>query len=281
MCPEIISTFLEKKTPKVIVKAIYNGLHEQGDMFDKIEACMKNGNVLFIEQCEEGIYDILENLIQERFTYNAEKGINCYLIKNKKIEKNPKFKLYLVKSKPNSKISPKAFDNCYIINFNSPRYIINEYIYNSICKVQNPALFQQVTKAKNDLSKDEFRLLELEKKILNYNKQFDLSYNLDKLDYNQNLSDKYSLENITHNTITSQINNNKIRLEIFKEQFKRFECISDDGSQLYKLISIFYDYDILYMIPIDYLSDLLKEFYKSKFGLMKDLINKKKGQEKR
>ena len=280
MCPEIISTFLEKKTPKVIVKAIYNGLYEQGDMFDKIEACMKNGNVLFIEQCEEGIYDIMENLIQERFTYNAEKGKNCYLIKNKKIEKNPKFKLYFVKSKPNSKISPKAFDNCYIINFNSPKYIINEYIYNSICKEQNPSLFQQVIKAKNDLSKDEFRLLELEKKILNYNKQFDLSYNLDKLDYNQNLSDKYNLETITHNTISSQINNNKIRLEIFKEQFKRFECISDDGSQLYKLLSIFFDYDILYMIPIDYLSDLLKEFYKSKFGLMKDLINKKKNKKK-
>ena len=88
MSPDIISTFLEKKTPKVIIKTIYHGLYDQGDMFDKIEASMKNGNVLFIEQCEEGIYDIMENLIQERYTYNAEKGKYCYLIKNKKIEKN-------------------------------------------------------------------------------------------------------------------------------------------------------------------------------------------------
>ena len=276
MSPDIISTFLEKKTPKVIIKTIYHGLYDQGDMFDKIEASMKNGNVLFIEQCEEGIYDIMENLIQERYTYNAEKGKYCYLIKNKKIEKNPKFKLYFVKSKPNSKISPKAFDNCYIINFNCPRYIIRDCIYNSICKEQNPTLFQQITKVKNDINKDEFRLLELEKKILNYNKQFDLSYNLDKLDYNQNLLDKYKIETTTHNTITNQIKNNNLRLCIYKEQLKRIDCISEDGSHIYKLISLFFYYDILYMIPIDYLSDLLKEFYKSKFGIMKDLTNKKK-----
>ena len=275
MSPDIISTFLEKKSPKVIVKTIYHGLNEQGDMFEKIEASMKNGSVLFIEQCEEGIYDIMENLIEEKYTYNAEKGKNTYLIKNKKIEKNQKFKLYFVKSKPNSKISPKAFDNCYIINFNCPRYIIREYIYDSLCKEQNPTLFQQIRNAKNDVNKDEFRLLELEKKILNYNKQFDLSYNLDKLDYNQNLLEKYKIETTTHNTITNQIKNNKIRLSIYKEQLKRIECISEDGSYLYKLISLFFNYDVLYMLPIDYLSDLLNLFYKNKFGLMKDLINNK------
>ena len=278
MSPDIISTFLELKSPKVIVKTNYNGLNEQGEMFDKIEASMKNGSVLFIEQCEEGIYDIMENLILERFTYNAERGKNCYFIKNKKMEKNPKFKLYFIKSKPNSKISPKAFDNCYIINFNCPKYIINDYIYKSICKNQKPMLFQQVTKTKNDINKDEFRLFELEKKILNYNKQFDLSYNLDKLDFNQNLLDKYKIETSTHTAISSQIKNNKIRIEIYKEQLKRFECISKDGSQIYKLLHLFFDYDILYIIPIEYISDLLKEFYKNKFGTIS--ANKKKPKKK-
>ena len=280
MSPDIIATFLELKTPKVIVKTTYNDINEQGEMFDKIESSMKNGSVLFIEQCEEEIYSIMENLIQEKFSYNAEKGKNCYLIKNKKIEKNPKFKLYLIKSKPNSKISPKAFDNCYIINFNCPKYIINDYIYKSICKEQNPLLFQQRTKTTNDINKDQFRLLELEKKILNYNKQFDLSYNLDKLDYNQNLLDKYKIETSTHTTISKQIKNNKIRLDIYKEQFKRLECISKDGSQIYKLLYLFFDYDVLYMIPIEYLSDLLKEFYKIKFGTLKDLERKKKAKKK-
>ena len=280
MSPEIISTFLELKSPKVIIKTTYNGLNEQGEMFDKIESAMKNGSVLFIEQCEEEIYNIMENLIKEKFTYNAERGKNCYLIKNKKIEKNPKFKLYFIKSKPNSKISPKAFDNCFLINFNCPRNIINDYLYKSICKEQNPILFQQVTKTKNDINKDQFRLLELEKKILNYNKQFDLSYNLDKLDYNQTLLDKYKIETATHSSISKQITNNKIRIEIYKEQFKRLECISKDGSHIYKIIYLFFNYDNLYMIPIEYISDLLKEFYKSKYGTYKDLERKKKAKKK-
>ena len=280
MSPDLISTFLELKTPKVIVKTTYNSLNEQGEMLDKIETSMKNGSVLFIEQCEEEIYNIMENLIQEKFIYNAERGKNCYLIKNKKIERHPKFKLYFIKSKPNSKISPKAFDNCYIINFNCPRYIINDHFYKSICKEQNPLLFQQVTKTKNDINKDEFRLFELEKKILNYNKQFDLTYNLDKLEFNQNLLDKYKIETATHSTISKQITNNKIRLEIFKEQFKRVESICKDGSQIYKLLYLFFDYDILYMIPIEYISDLLKQFYKTKYGSLKDLERKKKTKKK-
>ena len=280
MSADIISTFLELKSPKVIIKTIYNGLNEQGEMFDKIEAAMKNGSVLFIEQCEEEIYNIMENLIKEKFSYNAERGKNCYLIKNKKIEKNPKFKLYFIKSKSKSKISPKAFENCFIVNFNCPRNIINDYIYKTICKEQNPLLFQQVTKTKNDINKDQFRLLELEKKILNYNKEFDLTYNLDKLEYNQNLLDRYKIEASTHTSISKQIINNKIRLEIYKEQFKRLECISKDGSHIYKLLYLFFKYDNLYMIPIEYLSDLLKEFYKDKFGTYKDLERKKKMKKK-
>ena len=280
MSPDIIATFLELKTPKVIVKTTYNDINEQGEMLDKIESSMKNGSVLFIEQCEEGIYDIMENLIENKFTYNAQNGKNCYIIKNKKIDKNPKFKLYLIKSKPNSKISPKAFDNCYIINFNCPKYIVKDYFYKTICKEQNPLLFQQVAKTRNDRTKDQFRLLELEKKLLNYNKEFDISYNLDKLDYNQNLLDKFKIETATHSSISKQINNNKIRLEIYKEQLKRYERISEDGSQIYKLLYLFFDYDVLYMIPIEFLSDLLKEYYKIKFGNSKGLEIKKKSNKK-
>ena len=87
--PEIISTFLELQSPKVIIRSNYNGLNELGEMFDKIESSMRNGNVLFIEQCEEGIYNIMENLITDKFIYNVESGKNSYLIKGKKIIKNP------------------------------------------------------------------------------------------------------------------------------------------------------------------------------------------------
>ena len=50
---EIISKFLEKQPEKTIIKTNYNDINEIGDMFDKIETSMKNGNELFIDQCEE------------------------------------------------------------------------------------------------------------------------------------------------------------------------------------------------------------------------------------
>jgi hypothetical protein len=79
--------------------------------------------------------------------------------------------------------------------------------------------------------------------------------------------------------LARQIRNNRIRLDIYKEQLKRFECISDDGSQIYKLLHLFFNYDILYIIPIEYISDLLKEFYKTKYGTA--ILNKKKQKRKK
>lgn len=72
MSPEIISAFIEMKKPKSIIQTNYNDIDELWDIFDKIELSMKNGCILFIKQCEENIYNILENLINEKFTYNPE-----------------------------------------------------------------------------------------------------------------------------------------------------------------------------------------------------------------
>ena len=271
---EIISTFLELKNPKVIVKTNYNGLNEQGEMFDKIESAMKNGSVLFIEQCEEDIYHIMENLINDKFIYNVESGKNSYLIRGKKIIKNPKFKLYFIKSKPKSKINPKVLDNCYLINFKCPKYIIKDYIYNSICKEQNPSLYQTVIKTKSSVNKDQFRLFELEKKLLDYNKKIDLTYDLEKLDYNQSLLDKYKIEAQNHTKLVTQIKLDKIRLNIYKEQLRRYNCISEDGSQIYKLFYTFFNLDVLYMLPLEFISELIKQFFRNKFDLEKNLIKK-------
>ena len=280
MSPNIISTFVEMKTPKSIVQTNYNDVNEHGEMFDKIEAAMKNGCILFVNQCEENIYNILENLVNEKFSYNAEKGKNCYIIKNKKMEKSEKFKLYLIKSKPNSKISPKAFANCYVINFTCPAAVISDSICDSLCKEQNLNSFQQRNKIKNVINKDLFKLLEIEKKLLAYNKQFDFSGNLEKLDHNQNVLDKYKIETNTHTTITKQINNNKKRIEIFNVELDKFKIISNVCSKIYKLIMKFFYYDNFYVLPIEYICDLVKEFYRKNYGIYSEEITKKIYQKK-
>ena len=280
MSPDIIATFLELKTPKSIVQTNYNDVNEHGEMFDKIESSMKNGSVLFIKQCEENIYNIMENLINEKFTYNAENGKNSYVIKNKKMAKSEKFKLYLIKSKPNSKISKKAFANCYVINFTCPTDVISDSINDSLCKEQNLNSFQQRNKIKTVINKDLFKLLEIEKKLLTYNKQFDFSGNLEKLDHNQNVLDKYKIETNTHTTISKQINNNNKRIEIFNVELDKFKIISNISAKLYKLIMKFFYYDNLYVLPIEYISDLVKEFYKIHYGIYSIEITKKEYQQK-
>ena len=276
MSSDIISTFLELKNPKVILKATYNDINETGDMFEKLESSMKNGCILFIDQCEENIYSILENLITNKFSYNAEKGKNCYLIKNKKMEKSDRFKLYLIKSKLNSKIPKKAFKNLYVINFTCPLPVIKDSIFNSLCEMQDLQTYQQKNRTQNDINKDTYKLLDYEKKILNYNKQFDLTGNLDRLDHNQNILSKYGIEAASHTNILNQITRNQKRIEISRIILQRFEKISEQGAQIYKILSKFFSYDNLYTLPIDYIESLVKEFYKSKFGIYSEVIQNKK-----
>ena len=274
MSPEIITPFLEKKAPKSIVQTIYNDITEPGEMFDKLESAMKSGSILFIKQCEENIYNILQNLIDEKFSYNPNNGKNCYLIKNKKIDRNERFKLYLIKSKPNSLIPEKAFANCYVINFTCPSDVISDSINDSLCNEQNPNTFSQKNKMINVINKDTFRLMEIEKKLLTYNKQFDFSGALDKLEHNQNILDKYIIETNTYNTISKQIKNNKKRIEIFDVELDKFKTISNITSKIYKLLMKFFYYDNLYILPIEYFSRIVKDYYKLHFGIYSEEIKK-------
>ena len=269
----IISKFLELKNEKEknIIKVKYNDINEIGDMFEKIELAMKNGNELFIDECEGNIYNILENYINDKYGYNAKTQRNYYLIKNKKIDKHEKFKLYLINSKSSSKIPPKAFRDCYVINFNCPSDVICGFITDKLCTEQDPDIYEKVNQNKNNINISEFKLLELEAKILNYNKQFDLSGNLDKLDLNKELLEKYKTEIQKYEEIINALEKNKkILANDFSELF-RYQNICTESTQIYKWCSRLFSLNNLYIFPLDYLSDIIKEFYKLKFGLYKDL----------
>ena len=272
---EIISKFLEKQPEKTIIKANYNDINEIGDMFDKIESSMKNGNELFIDQCEENIYDIFENYIKEKSGYNAKTKKKYYVIKNKKFDKDEKFKLYLINSKSSSKIKPKAFRDCYVINFNCPSDVICGLITDRLCTEQDPAAYKKINDNKKNINIYEFKLLELEDKILNYNKQFDLSGNLDKLDMNKELLEKYKIEIHNYEEIANELEKNKKMLAADFSELFRYQCICTDSTQIYKWCSRLFPLNNLYAFPIDYLSDLVKEFYSNKFGIYQEL----KGQE--
>ena len=126
----------------------------------------------------------------------------------------------------------------------------------------------------NVINKDLFRLMEIEKKLLTYNKQFDFSGALDKLEHNQNILDKYIIETNTHNAILKQIKNNKKRIEIFDVELDKFKIIANIASKIYKLLMKFFYYDNLYILPIEYFSLLIKDFYKLNYGIYFEEIKK-------
>jgi hypothetical protein len=152
-------------------------------------------------------------------------------------------------------------------------------IYDSLCKEQNLNSSQQRSKVNNLINKDSFKLLEIEKKLLAYNKQFDFSGNLDKLEHNQSVLDKYTIESNTHTTITKQINNNQKRIEIFDVELNKFKIISNVASKIYKLLMKFFYYDNFYVIPIEFMNDIVKEFYRINYGIYSKEITKKIYQE--
>ena len=275
---KIISEFLELKNPKGIVSVKYNNINEDGEMFEKIESSMKSGNILFIEQCEENIINIMENLIYEKCSYNSQKGKFCYLIKNKLMEKHEKFKLYFVKSKLTSKINNKAWNDCFIINFNSPSAVIEREILRGLANEQDPITYQQISKIRYDISKDEFKVLETENKILNFSNQFDTSGNLEKLEHNQTLVEKFKIQIQIHTDLNKKITNDKKRLNFERSELDRYNLISKEGSKIYKWCFHFFEFDTIYMFTIEYFSLLINQYYKEKFGIYKDKVKKRKVQ---
>ena len=275
---KLISEFLELKNPKGIVVTKYNDVNEDGEMFDKLESAMKSGNILFIEQVEENIVNIMENYIYEKSIYNGQKGKFCYNIKGKLLEKHDKFKLYFVKSKITSKIHEKAWNDCFIINFNSPSNVVEREILRSLANEQDPITFQQISKIRNDISKDEFKILDTENKILNFSNQFDTSGNLEKLEHNQTLLDRFKVQIQMHTDLSKKSSNDKKRLNFDLNELDRYNLISKEGGKIYKWCFHFFDFDNIYMFTLDYFTTLIREYYKDKFGIYKDKVKKRKVQ---
>ena len=273
---DCISSFLEFTNPKSIVSTNYNDINGVGEMFEKIESSLKGGVILFIDNCEGNIYHILDNLIIDNSTYNSEKGRFCYEIKDKKMEKNNKFKLYLVKSRTNSIINDKVFTDCVVVNFNCPSDYIEKKILGYLVDEQDPITYQQIKKLRINISKDEFKLVINENRLINFAYQFDFTGHLEKLDNNQTQLDKYKVEITTHSTLQQKIKNDKLRLTYDLSELERYKLIIKNSCKIYKWISHFFNYDNIYMFTLEYYSNLIKEFYKNKFGIYKDKVKKRK-----
>lgn len=266
----IISTFVEFKNQKgIMITTWYKG--NNSELFDKVESAMKNGSILFIDQCDDEVIDLLRNVIND-VNIGMDMKKRIYQINGKTVEKNEKFRLFLMKSKINIEINSKINEETLVVNFNATSDIINKNIFNALCTEQMPKVFNTYSKSKNDIAKDNFRLLEIENKIHNYINQFDLSGNLDKIEKNENLLERYKIEIQSHSQLITSIESSTQKLSLLSADLQRFNLISTDATKIYKWYAKFFFYDNLYMIPIEIFANQIKNFYKEHYGLYKDKL---------
>ena len=177
-----------------------------------------------------------------------------------------------MKSKINIEINSKINEETLVVNFNATSDIIHQNIFNALCTEQMPKVFNTYSKSKNDIAKDNFRLLEIENKIHNYINQFDLSGNLDKIEKNENLLERYKIEIQSHSQLITSIESSTQKLSLLSADLQRFNLISTDATKIYKWYAKFFFYDNLYMIPIEIFANQIKNFYKEHYGLYKDKL---------
>ena len=90
--------------------------------------------------------------------------------------------------------------------------------------------------------------------------------------------EKYKIEIQNYDNIIEELEKNKkILANDFSELF-RYQNICTDSTQIYKWCSKLFALNNLYIFPIDYLCDLVKEFYKNKFGIYKELKTTEKNE---
>ena len=156
---------------------------------DKLEKALRIGSILFVENLNEKIYDYLVNIIKNNTT--ADHSKKYVYINNEKLELNDSFRLFLLKNSYDTKIDVDAFYNCVMINFNSHIGEIKGKLFHLVSAINNKEGYTAYKKAKNELTKESYKLFDLEQRMSKSILSLDLSGNVDKLSNIEATNEKY------------------------------------------------------------------------------------------
>ena len=274
MSKDILTQFLEFKNQKGIVSTVYS-IEPHSEMLDKVESALNNGGILYIDQVESNVFDVLRNVIIDN-NISTDRHKKVYTIRNKRVVKNEKFKMYFIKNKIDAHITRKCWNELLVVNFNATSDVISKRILNSLASEQDAYTVNLYNKTSDGIAKDNFRLYEIENKIHGYVSQFDFSGNLDKIEKNQNILERFKIEIQTHTAIFNQIEKNKHKLTLYNASLQRYNLISNQSCKIYKWYARYFKFNNMYVIPIDVFCEFVKRFYKGKFGVFTELIKEVK-----
>jgi len=196
------------------------------------------------------------------------------VIDDHKYSVHDNFKLYIFKNcieKNNMKMDQNIFFNMLVINFNLRKEDIKDKIFIELSKKRNESAYASFKKLRNDIIKQSLAKLETENKMINSILQLDISGNVDKLQSNESINEKYKTECQLYskiNHILKNCENNYIKQKISLEE--NYGIISKQASALFKWIFKFNLLKICFLINPDTLNKYLLEFYDEKILILRE-----------
>ena len=273
---QILTEYLEfSKIQNIqIANITTNPLDKNQDFKDKLLNCIKNGGNLFLDGVPDinNIYYYFYDYINKKFT--GDKYKKLVLIDDHKYELNDSFKLYIFKNtieKSIMKVDQNIFFNMLLINFNLSKEDIKDQIFIELGKKRNEAASNSFKKLRNDLIKQSLSKLETENKMINSILQLDISGNVDKLQSNESINEKYKTECQLYSKINTILKKYDISYKKQKLAFDdNYGKLSRHSSILFKWIFKFNLTQTMYLINPETLIKYLLEFYDEKILLQRE-----------
>ena len=265
---DTIKSYLEAKDSKSVIKIQYNQ-RNINETLERLETSMKNGIIVFVDQCKNEITSLLNNVICDEFTYqNGDKSRKMVVIDNKKFLRNENFKLYLIKDfyqeQNKNYFEDNDWVNTLIINFSCTFEQAKDELIKILAKEYDQSLYNSLLKNKMELQKSIIKLSENEQRMNVSIDKFDYTNSVDRLSANQVVLENYQRDIIENNTILNNINVCKGKLYTINLNLEQYSLISEHGGKIYKIISKFFVYGEIFDFSFYNFEKYILEFFNEK-----------------
>ena len=254
----IIKDYMDKKENKKTLSV------KQGDadLDDFIDRSMKEGMCLMIERVDSKIFDIFKNLILDNKIF--EKGKTFVNINHTNKEINEKFKLFFVKDKIDTLIDSQMWLESLVINFIPCKDVLRSNLNRELLANEGKNLWNIYMKINTEIYKDNIKLMDLEEKINQILVNFDYTGSVEKNANNSGLLERLKSEYVNHSNLMASVEMNNEKLVKYQFEIGKYDCIADEASRMFKIISKFTNVDNIYNFGFAVFIKYVKEFYNAK-----------------
>ena len=203
-----------------------------------------------------------KNLILDNKIF--EKGKTFVNINHTNKEINEKFKLFFVKDKIDTLIDSQMWLESLVINFIPCKDVLRSNLNRELLANEGKNLWNIYMKINTEIYKDNIKLMDLEEKINQILVNFDYTGSVEKNANNSGLLERLKSEYVNHSNLMASVEMNNEKLVKSQFEIGKYDCIADEASRMFKIISKFTNVDNIYNFGFAVFIKYVKEFYNAK-----------------